>query len=245
MKFFTYRSSLFSICALAIALQSCTIDFNHHKIENWHKLRAIGEGAMVKHDYATAQKSFQEALNLVEPIHNEPVRLAVSLEELSRVCLETNDVEMATAIYKQALSLANKRSQTPAKQLDVLESELGECLINIGRVLTKDKKYDKAAIAFREARALFIDVYKNSPPMLANFIAASYLAWSIDGLGSSYKELGQLKEARQAYFSVANYNVIKGLSEEFKQKLLADFCAIPETTQEDKEKYASMLGCSL
>jgi tetratricopeptide (TPR) repeat protein len=244
LKVFASKTT-FILGFLILSFQACTFDINHHKIENWHKIRATGEAAMVKHDYVAAQKSFEEALKIVEPIHNEPVRLAVSLEELSRVCLETNDMQLTTNICNQAMSLANKRSQTPHKQLDVLENELGECLINIGRVYSKAKKYDQAAIAFREARALMVDVYKNSPPMLANFIAASYLAWSVDGLGTSYKELGQLKEARQAYFSVADYNVIKGLSQEYKQKLLTDFCLIPDTSKEDKEKYASTLGCSL
>lgn len=200
---------------------------------------------MVKHDYAAAQKSFQEALDIAEPIHNQPVRLAVSLEEMSRLCLETNDIQLANNIYNQALALASKRAQAPHRQLEVLESELGECFINIGRVFTAAKKYDQAAIAYREARALFIDVYKNSPPLLNNYIAASYLAWAMDGLGTSYKELGQLKEARQAYFSVGDYNIVKGLASELKQKLLTDFCQIPDTTKEDKEKYAIILGCSL
>src|SRR5271170_7073716 len=106
------------------------MDFNRHKIENWRKLRATGEVALVKHDYAAAQKAFEEALKVVEPIDHEPVRLAISLEELSKVCLETNDIPLATSIFVQALTLANKRSRTPSKQLNVLESELGQCLVN-------------------------------------------------------------------------------------------------------------------
>jgi len=221
------------------------MDFNRHKIENWHKLRATGEVALVKHDYAAAQKAYEEALKIVEPIHHQPVRLAVSLEELSKVCLETHDIQLATSICNQALTLANKRSQTPVNQLNVLGSELGQCLMNVGNVFAKTKKYDQAAIAFGEARALFAEVYKNSPPISLNFSAASQLALSVDGLGTSFKELGQFKGARQAYFSVGDYNVIKGLSEEFKRQLLANFCSIPDTSKEDKDKYAKMLGLYL
>jgi len=234
--------SILSFLIFALFLQSCTIDFNSHKIENWRKLRATGEAALAKHDYATAQKKFEEALKIVEPINHEPVRLAVSLEELSKVCLETNDIALATRIFVQALTLANKRSQTPAKQLNVLESELGECLTNVGFIFAKAKKYDQAAIAFREARVLFAEVYKNSLPIALNFSAASYLALSIDGLGTSYKELGHFKEAKQAYFSLGDYNASKGLSQEFKRKLLANFCLIPDTSKEDKDKYVQMLG---
>jgi tetratricopeptide (TPR) repeat protein len=218
------------------------MDFNRHKIENWHKLRATGEVALVKRDYVGAQKSFEEALKIVEPIHKEPVRLAVSLEELSKVCLATNDTQLATSICIQALALANKRAQTPARQLNVLESELGQCLLNTAQVFSTAKKYDQAAISFKEARTLFAEVYKNSPPISLNFSASSNVALSIDGLGTSYKELGQLKFARQAYFSLGDYNVIKGLPEEYKHKLLTDFNSIPDTSKEDKEKYAKMLG---
>lgn len=221
------------------------IDFNRHKIENWYKLRATGEAACAKHDYVTARKSFEEALKIAAPIKNEPARLAITLEELSKVCLATNDLPLATSIFDQALALANKRSQTSSKQLDVIESELGQCLINVAKVFAKEKKYAQAAVAFREARALLAGVYKKSSPALPNFITATYLALSIDGLGTSYKEMGQLKEARQAYFSVKDYNLIDGLSIEVKDKLVEDFCTIPDTSQEEKEKYAATLGTSI
>ncbi len=245
LKYSINKLVLFSFLILTLSLQSCTIDFNRRKIENWHKLRATAEVALVKHDYVGAQKAFEEALKIVEPIQNEPVRLAISLEELSKVCAQTSDAQLATRIFVQALMLANKRSHTPTKQLNVLESELGHCLINVGGVFSRVKAHDQAAIAYRQARVLFADVYKNSPPFSLNFSASTYLALSIDGLGTSYKERGMLKEARKAYFSLGDYNATKGLSDEFKHKLLANFRSIPDTSKEDQNKYAKMLGLYL
>lgn len=235
--------SIVSCLAVLITLQSCVYNFDRHKIENWHKLRATGEAALVKHDYENARKCFEQAVEIAEPLKNEPVRLAISLEELSKVCLETKNKDLAVEIYNKALALANKRSQTPQRQLDILENELGECLINIGQVFVADKNYSQAAICFREARALFASVFKDRAPILTNYIMTSYLAWAVDGLGTSYKELGQIKEAKQAYFSLQEYNIINGLPEEIKRRLLSDFCTIPETSEKEKQKYADILGC--
>ncbi len=231
--------------SFALLLQGCTAYGDRQKIDNWHRLLATGEAALAKHDNAAAEKSFEEAVKISAPFTKEPVRLAISLEDLSKVCLATSDVRQAATICDQALALANKRTQTPARQLDVLESSLGQCLNNVAQVFAKAKKYDQSAIAFREARAIFLDLYKRTPPTLSNYIIGSYVAWTVDGLGTSYKELGQLKEARQAYLSVQDYNIIKGLSMELRGKLVAGYCQIPDTNSADKQKFADLLGCPL
>jgi len=236
---------IFLFITFALSLHSCSYIFQAQAIESWHQLRAAGDVAFYKHDYATAQKSFQEASKIAQSIHDQPVRLAVALEDLSKVCLATNDIEQATEICNQALELANKRSQAPKKQLEQIEESLGVCLNNVGQVFAKSKKYDQAAIAYRQARVLFVESYKRTSLAVSNFIIGSYIAWTIDGLGTSYQELGQLKQARQAYLSVRHYNIISGLSMELKEKLLADFAQIPDTGKEEKDKFASLLGCSL
>lgn len=232
--------ALLNLCA-----SGCTLESGHQKIESWHQLRAAGDVALAKHDYQTAEKSFRAALKIAETLPSQPVRQAVSLEDLSRVCLALDDKDLAATIEAQALALASKRSLAPKRQSDVLESSLAQSLNNCAAVLVKAKKYDQAAIANREARALFVDLYKRSPIMVSNLIIGSCLGQTIDNLGISYKELGQLKEARQAYLSVAEEGIVKGLPLSTKQKLLEDYCQIPDTPQKDKVKYAAILGCML
>ena len=234
---FTHVAHSYAAIICLFLLPGCNYIARKHTIENWHQLRAAGDVAYYKHDYAAAQKCFDDALKIAQSMPDQPVRLAVVLEDLSKVCLAANDVGQALIIFDQALALANKRSQAPKKQIERIEESLGPCLNNLGQVFAKAKKYEQAAIAFREARALFLDLYKLASPILVNFIIGSYLAWTIDGLGTSYKEMGQLKEARQAYFSVKDYNIIKGLSLELRQKLVNDFSKIPDTPKDEQNQY--------
>jgi tetratricopeptide (TPR) repeat protein len=233
------------VAVVGFYLNACTFEQTHHKVERWHQLRATGQVSLDKHDYQAAEKSFKEALKIAQQLRSQPIRQAVSLEDLSRVCLATGNVDLASAVSAQALALANKRSLAPKKQTDELESALAQCLYNSAAVLAKAKKYDQSAIAYREARAIFIDLYKRSPVNASNLIIGCYLAQTIDNLGISYKELGQLKEARQAYLSAKEDSIVQGLPFFLKVKLVKDYCQIPDTPREDKQQYAAKLGCTL
>jgi tetratricopeptide (TPR) repeat protein len=233
------------LCLCIFYLNACGGEQGHEKIERWHQLRATGKISFDKNDYPAAEKSFKEALKIAQEFRFQPVRQAVSLADLSRLCLATDNVELSANISAQALSLANKRSQAPKKQSDELESELAQCLFNTATVLAKAKKFDQAAIAFGEARAIFVDLYRRSPVNASNLIIGFYLAQTIDNLGISYKELGQLKAARQAYWTAGEDGVAQGVPYFLKVKLVKDYCLIPDTDREDKRKYASTLGCPL
>jgi tetratricopeptide (TPR) repeat protein len=242
------KSNVFTLLLVGIlgfSLTGCVAERMRNKIESWHQLRATGEVSLDKKDYASAQKSFNDALKIAEGLNSQPVRQAISLVDLSRVCMPTDNVPLAGALTEQALSLANKRSQIPRKQSDELESELAQCLYNSAGVLAKARQYDQAAIAYREARAMFVDLYQRSPVNASNLIIGFYLAQTIDNLGISYKELGQLKEARQAYLTVKDGSIVNGIPYFLKAKLVSDFCQIPDTSRDDKQKYAVILGCKL
>ncbi len=233
------------IAVLSLYLNACTFEQTREKIESWDQLRATGKVAFDKQDYTAAEKSFKEALKVAESMRFQIKRQAVSLEDLSRVCLATADINLADTVSAQALSLASKRSQVPKKQADLLESSLAQCLNNTAAVLAGAKKYDQAAIAYQEARAIFVDLYKRQPVNASDLIIGFYLAQTIDNLGISYKELGQLKKARQAYLSVKEDDIMHGLPSFLKVKLVEDYCHIPDTPMEDKQKYAALLGCTL
>jgi tetratricopeptide (TPR) repeat protein len=230
---------------LSLFLNACVLEPARHKIQHWHQLRATGQVSLDKQDYLAAEKSFKEALKIAEEFRNQPVRQAISLADLSRVCMATDNVDLSLAVNAQALTLANKRSQAPKKQSDQLESELAQCLYNTAGVLAKAKKYDQAAIAYSEAKAIFIDLYQRSPVNASNLIIGFYLAQTIDNLGISYKELGQLKAARQAYLTVKEGEIVQGIPYFLKVKLVKDFCQIPDTPRDDKQNYAATLGCTL
>lgn len=227
----------------SLPLSACISDPGRHKIEHWHQLRATGEVSLDKQDYVSAEKSFRDALKIAEELDSQPVRKAISLSDLSRVCVAANNEPLADSLSSLALTLANQRSHVPRKQSDDLESELAQCLYNVAGVLAKSRKYDQAAIAYSEAKAMFIDLYQRSPVDASNLIIGFYLAQTIDNLGTSYKELGQLKAARQAYMTVQEGTIINGIPYFLKVKLLKDFCQIPDTSRDDKQKFAVMLGC--
>ena len=232
------------VIGLSFYLTGCALDQSRHQIEIWHQLRATGKVSLDKQDYTGAEKSFKEALQIANYMRFQPVRQAVSLADLSRVCLATGDANLASNISAQSLALANKRFQAPKKQTDELESALAQCLYNTAAVLAKSKRYDQAAIAYREARTIFVDLYRRSPVNASDLLIGFYLAQTIDNLGISYKELGQLKEARQAYLSVKDGNIVQGIPYFLKVKLVNDYCQIPDTSHEDKQKYAGILGCT-
>lgn len=150
------------LSSLTISLCGCSLFRFRQEIETWHELRAKGDVAMSKTDYATAEKSYLEALKIAQPMHSQPVRQAVSLHDLSKVYLKTSDTNQAAIISAQALALANERTKAPAKQLEAIEISLAQCLDNVARVLAKAKKYDQAAISYREARTMFVDLHKRS-----------------------------------------------------------------------------------
>ena len=233
------------VVIVSFCLNACSLESSRQKIDSWHQLRATGKASLDKQDYAGAEKSFKDALSIAQQLNFQPVRQAVSLADLSRVCLATDNIALASNISAQALGLANKRSQIPKKQSDQFESELAQCLYNTAAVLAKAKKYDEAAIAYGEAKAIFIDLYKRSAVNASNLIIGFYLAQTIDNLGISYKELGQLKRARQAYWTAGEDGVAQAVPYFLKEKLVKDYCAIPDTDKLDKQKYAAALGCTL
>ncbi len=243
-KFAVNLLIFFLLSSLTFNLYGCSAIRYKQQIETWHELRAKGDAAMGKRDFATAEKSFLEALKIAEPIHSQPIREAVSLHDLSKVCLATSDVDQAVSISAQALALANQRTKAPAKQVDAIESSLAQCLSNVGQVLAQAKKYDQAAISYREARAMFVDLYQRSKMMISsNYIIGSHLAQVVDGLGTSYRELGQLKEARQAYLSITENGIARGLPSMLRDKLADHFCQIPDTSTSEMKNYAAKLGC--
>jgi len=240
------KSSIFLlslILGLSFYLCACTSEQSRQQIEGWHQLRATGKVSLDKQDYSGAEKSFKAALKIADDMGFQPIREAVSLADLSRVCLATDNVSLAATVSARALTLAHKRFQARKKQTDELQSALAQCLYNTAAVLAKAKRYDQSAISYREARNMFVDLYARSPVNTSDLLVGFYLAQTIDNLGISYKELGQLKEARQAYLSVEDNRIVEGIPYFLKVKLVNDYCQIPDTSKEDKQKYAAILGC--
>jgi tetratricopeptide (TPR) repeat protein len=226
-----------------LAISGCSL-FDSDKARSWHAFRSSGQLALSKDDYAVAQTSFQSALKEVESLPHETLRQAISLKDLSAVCLHIQDNKLAQRITDKALALAGT-SASDSNSLFVLD-EVGQSLNNLGEYYFKQvKDFDKAALLYGKAEAIFENLVRRHPANPPDCFAGYHLGKSISGLGQAYAGLQKGKEAMKTYGKAADPELLPAIPEVTRRLLTANYAELAQVTGPDKVAYATTLGISI
>lgn len=238
------RLSLITL-AISISLSACGL-VGSDRVNNWHALRASGQAALSKNDYAAAKASFQSAYQEVVNTPDEDLRAVISIKDLSSICLNSLDYSQVTKVANKALNYAEQFGRREPNSSSYFEQfELGQALNNFGDYYyIKAKDFDRAARFYDSAANLFARLIikgdENSPSCFPGY----YLARSICGLGQSYRAQQRITEASNIYRRSTEEKILAAIPEVARMRLLANYADLPISGQEKRE-FAEQLGIAV
>ena len=166
----------------AIRIAKQVLERDPRDVDTAHTLaRLLFDMGELKEAVAVAKLAAQETL----PIERAEKAVAM-YRDLATLCEKADDSATAAfALGKAVELLVEKRKEVLAagaftpKEIDTAAAE---CQERLGKVLTKQRKFEDAAIAFEAAAKLFADPRINDPS------AAARLAWNLSGVYQSKGE---------------------------------------------------------
>ncbi|PWT97085.1 MAG: hypothetical protein C5B53_08540 [Candidatus Melainabacteria bacterium] len=225
---------------------SCSL-FDTDKSRSWHAFRSSGEAAILKEDWSGAKTSFQSALKEVESLPDESMRVAISLKDLSSVCLHEDDNKLADRLSNRALQLLDRPALAGTDPNTLFtQRELGQALINLGDYYFKRvKDFDQALLLYSKAEAIFEGLVRHHETSSVNCIAGYHLACSLTGAGRAYAALQKEKEATQVYGKALDPELLPAIPEVARRQLVLAYAELPQLAPAEAADYAKRCSVSI
>lgn len=144
---------------------------------------ADGKQALKSKDYARAEKTFRQAIQLAEAIHVEDDLLARSLRGLAKTLQACGKLNEAESLYQRALQLHEKLAQSDS--ISVVAA-----LCDLASLYVTQEKYLAAEQLFMRSLAIL----ENYPEK-----NVAWLAYILNGLGRTYLSRGKYSEAESFF----------------------------------------------
>jgi tetratricopeptide (TPR) repeat protein len=233
------RCRIGSLLLSLLTFCSCSY-FDTDKARSWHAFRSTGEAAALKEDWAGAKTSFQSALKEVESLPNETMRVAISLKDLSSVCLHEIDNKLADRLANRALLLLDKPALSGNDSNDLFtQRELGQALNNLGDYYLKQvKDFDQALLLYSKAETLFEGLVRHHQSGSFDCIGGYHLANSLIGSGRAYAALQKEKEAAQTYLKALDPELLPAIPEVARRQLVTAYAELPQLAPGEAADYA-------
>ncbi|MBX9687417.1 MAG: tetratricopeptide repeat protein [Candidatus Obscuribacterales bacterium] len=188
---------LVEVLLTSILLSSCTLFDRPNYLRFWEFNRLAAEKERLAHHYVQAEKNAKEAVYCAERLGFDDFRLAVSLNDLSRIYLERKKYSYAEALLQRSLKVLEAAS---GKNMDVLQKniiaqEKAEALIDLAELRYKKSDLKNALCYFNEAEKILEPIcsYRSAEssgsPLAENYVRACW------GLAETYAALKKNDQA--------------------------------------------------